>query len=208
MRAPTTNNLRPHQSMVQQFTSEGNILNRVRKASPMGLRHRTTCRFVRARSMKKAYTSLGEPVLIPAACTTSEHMCVHSKNVRETGSKDSHAIAMRMRLPRHLWVVGVFRYGCQARMTPVLTTALSEQRNKPMCLAYLFFPSYLRRFCKGLVDSHHLLIVEKTRHFTSVQNAVHVFQKCLVDKLGIVQQEHRGPRSESCRKGEELREYL
>ena len=55
--------------MVQQFTSDGNIRSRVRKASPIGLRHKTTCRFVLARSMKKAYTSLGDPVLMPAACS-------------------------------------------------------------------------------------------------------------------------------------------
>ena len=35
----------PYQSMVQQLTSDGNWRNRSLKALPMGLKHRTTCRF-------------------------------------------------------------------------------------------------------------------------------------------------------------------
>ena len=34
---------------------------------------------------------------------------------------------------------------------------------------------YLGRLGESLVDRHHLFIVEQTRHFTSVENAVDVF---------------------------------
>ena len=37
--------LSPHQSMVQQLTSDGNWRSRSLKALPMGLKHSTTCRF-------------------------------------------------------------------------------------------------------------------------------------------------------------------
>lgn len=54
-------------------------------------------------------------------------------------------------------------------------------------------PPYLGRLGESLVYRHHLFVVEQTRHFTSVENAVDVFQKRLVNKLRIIQQEHRGP---------------
>lgn len=41
-----------NQSMVQQFTSEGNIRQRDLKASPTGLIHSTMCSFSRTREMK------------------------------------------------------------------------------------------------------------------------------------------------------------
>lgn len=38
-----------NQSIVQQFTSDGNIRSRVRNASPMGLMHMHTCKLARTR---------------------------------------------------------------------------------------------------------------------------------------------------------------
>jgi hypothetical protein len=46
-----------NQSMVQQLMSAGNIRSRSRKASPMGLKARTTWRLALERSMKKARCS-------------------------------------------------------------------------------------------------------------------------------------------------------
>ena len=48
-----------NQSMVQQLMREGNILSRLRKASPMGLIARTTWRFWRTRSMNRLYMANG-----------------------------------------------------------------------------------------------------------------------------------------------------
>jgi hypothetical protein len=39
----------------EELDKPGNILQRSLKASPMGLRHRMTCKLVRTRSRKKAY---------------------------------------------------------------------------------------------------------------------------------------------------------
>ena len=50
-----------NQSMVQQLMREGNILSRLRKASPMGLIASTMCRLVFTRSMKKLYIARGVP---------------------------------------------------------------------------------------------------------------------------------------------------
>lgn len=50
-----------NQSMVQQFTSEGNIRNRVRKASPKGLMAMTMWRLVLHWSTKYIYNSGIEP---------------------------------------------------------------------------------------------------------------------------------------------------
>lgn len=50
-----------NQSIVQQFTREGNIRNRVRKASPNGLMAMTMWRLVRHWSTKYMYNSAKEP---------------------------------------------------------------------------------------------------------------------------------------------------
>ncbi len=48
-----------NQSIVQQLMSEGNILRRLRKASPIGLIASTMWRFCLTRSMKKLYIARG-----------------------------------------------------------------------------------------------------------------------------------------------------
>lgn len=35
-------------------------------------------------------------------------------------------------------------------------------------------PTYLRRLGQGLVDGHHLFVIEKTRNLASVENPVDV----------------------------------
>jgi len=50
-----------NQSIVQQFTSDGNILTLVRKASPIGEKHSTICKFFLTLSMKYRYIYAGVP---------------------------------------------------------------------------------------------------------------------------------------------------
>ena len=50
-----------NQSIVQQFTKEGNILTLVRKASPIGLKHRTIWKFLFTTSTKNWKSWAGEP---------------------------------------------------------------------------------------------------------------------------------------------------
>ena len=52
--------------MVQQLMREGNILSRLRKASPMGLIARTTWRFCRTRSINRLYMARGvDSIFLP-----------------------------------------------------------------------------------------------------------------------------------------------
>lgn len=156
-------NHKPHQSIVQQFTSEGNIRSRVRKASPIGLRHKTTCKFVLARSMKKAYSSLGDPVLIPAACLTSKNDRLISRNV----SGRSGQYWMPACPPEHSTIrIHGREASCYSYM------GHQWIRTQGNLLENL---SYLCRLGEGLVDSHHFLIVEQAWYFAGIENAVNVF---------------------------------
>lgn len=70
-----------NQSMVQQFTREGNFRNLVRKASPIGLIARTMCSWFRTRSMKKLNRATGEP-----------SVCLDfSRCLKKTSSEESYS---------------------------------------------------------------------------------------------------------------------
>lgn len=145
--------------MVQQFTRDGNIRSRVRKASPIGLRHSTTCRFVLARSMKKAYTSLGDPVLMPAACVTPSNLaCL----LQESASRRK-LLALTCLHKRLLPCLGLLGGNFQGN-----DHSVGSLREPGTALPYL------GRLGQGLVYGHHLFIVEKTRNLASVENPVDV----------------------------------
>lgn len=167
--------------MVQQFTSDGNIRSRVRKASPIGLRHNTTCRFVLARSMKNAYTSLGDPVLMPAACATPKNTSACSQMCSSRKDGNMTQTCRHKRLSPYDFLPGPDSYGstCSAGSLAEADPATT--------------PPHLGRLSQGLVYGHHLFIVEKTRNLARVENPVDVLQKGLVDELRIIQQEYRGP---------------
>ena len=91
-----------NQSMVQQFTREGNIRSRVRNASPTGLMQMTVCRFFRHCSMKKSYSSVGDlsrPTFL-ARGRTSSMMFISSSFGKRFGT--SPVLRMLLRSSRKL----------------------------------------------------------------------------------------------------------
>jgi hypothetical protein len=91
-----------NQSMVQQFTSDGNFRRRTRNASPTGDIHRITCRFSLHRSTKYENNAVGSPSgtfpeLRASARTISSISCFSSAAYRFGTSPEFRMLFMSSR---------------------------------------------------------------------------------------------------------------
>ena len=79
-----------NQSMVQQFTSDGNLRRRSRNASPTGDMHSTQCRYLRHSCTKNLnFSCAGAPSLIPAflaRTVTASAICAISSFANRFGT--------------------------------------------------------------------------------------------------------------------------
>ena len=94
-----------NQSMVQQLTSEGNWRSRVRKASPMGDMHRTTCRLARHCWTKRRHSPPGPASEMPssrARGTSASWMLETSSAAKRLGTSP----VLRMLLMSSTWEQG------------------------------------------------------------------------------------------------------
>lgn len=78
-----------NQSIVQQFTRDGNIRQRVRKALPTGLMHSTMCRLLRTRLMQKSQMASLLPSAMPNSLAAGRHpmiSCSYSSGSKRFGT--------------------------------------------------------------------------------------------------------------------------
>ena len=98
-----------NQSMVQQFTREGNCRSRSRNASPIGDRHSTMCRFFFVWSMKKFHSSAGVSSFMPIFLEVTRHIsstAVRSSygNIFGTSPAFSRLLMSSTKLSSLIWV--------------------------------------------------------------------------------------------------------
>ena len=102
-----------NQSIVQQLTSEGNLRSRVRKASPIGDMHSTTCRLARHCWTKRRHSPAGVMSLQPRSLardvTPSRMVCTSSAAYRLGTSPMLRMLLMSSTIASSLICVSVKR---------------------------------------------------------------------------------------------------